>query len=281
MRMIGIYKDKVALITGGGSGIGRCLCLELGREGSRVIVTDIALETAKEVAAEIKAAGGQAWAMWLDVSEVEAVQAVVKEIKQSFQRLDYIFNNAGIALAGEIRDMTYSQWQKMIDVNIWGVIYGSTEAYKLMTEQGYGHIVNIASVSGLVGAPITAAYATTKYAVVGYSTTLRAEAEALGVQVTVVCPAFVDTNMYQNVNVIKADRKRSLSLTPSRKLSPDKAARTILKGVARNKKYVVFPFSGRLVWWLYKMNPGLLEIYYRKMLRDFRLMRADYLKQQG
>jgi short-subunit dehydrogenase len=167
----------------------------------------------------------------------------------------------------------------MIDVNLWGVIYGSMAAYDVMTKQGHGHIVNMGSVSGLVSSPLTAAYTTAKFAVVGFSATLRAEAAAFGVKVNIVCPAFVQTNMHGTSTILNAPREDVLALNPVKKMSPAKAAQIILKGVSRNKKFIVFPFIGRLIWWSYRLNPSVGDLFARRTLKEFRSLRNAYHKQ--
>jgi short-subunit dehydrogenase len=107
-----------------------------------------------------------------------------------------MLNNAGIALGGEVRDMDLEHWRRILDVNLWGVIHGTTAAYQVMVKQGFGHIVNTASLGGLIPEPMATAYATTKHAVVGLSTSLRAEAAELRVKVSVVCPGFVQTRTF-------------------------------------------------------------------------------------
>ncbi len=188
-----IFRDKVAIVTGGASGIGHMLCQELCRLGALVVVADVDSRGAEEVASAILKAGGRARAAFLDVSRVESVRGLVDEILSEHGRLDYMFNNAGIAIVGELRDMSLEHWQRIIDVNLWGVIYGTTAAYSIMARQGSGHIINTASLAGLIGYPASTAYAATKSAVIGLSTSLRAEAAGLGVKVSVVCPGYVQT----------------------------------------------------------------------------------------
>lgn len=160
---------QIAIVTGGASGIGRGLCEEIGRRGGVAIVTDINAEGAESVAAGIRARGGRAEALQLDVTVVDDVRRVVDHVRAQYRRIDYYYNNAGIAMACETRDMTYERWQRIVDINLWGVIYGVQEAYQVMIEQGSGHIVNVASMAGIVGNVTAPAYTTTKFAVVGLS----------------------------------------------------------------------------------------------------------------
>jgi short-subunit dehydrogenase len=154
------------------------------------------------------------------------------------------------------------------------VIYGSTAAYAAMLRQGSGHIVNTASVAGLVGEPGLAPYSVTKSAVVALSTALRAEAESFGVRVSVVCPGFVDTAIYENAIGTHIDKDELLAKLPVKLVSAEDAARTILRGVERNEAIVVFPFYARLAWWLMRINPGILARFHRRTLANLRATRA-------
>ena len=268
------FKDKVAIVTGGASGIGRALCEELGQKGAVVIVADINTKGAQQVASAVATAGGQARGVYLDVSQAEDVQNLVNETASQHGRLDFMFNNAGIVVIGEVRDISLEHWIRHLDVNLSGIIYGATAAYSLMVRQGSGHIVNTASLAGLTGAPTLTPYTTTKYAVVGLSTALRAEGADLGVRVSVVCPGFVQTGML-DAPVLKANRDELLSRLPARAIwDPTKAARVILRGVARNRSIIVFPFYARLLWWLHRLHPAISAFWAGKTIRDFRDLRA-------
>ncbi len=156
-----------------------------------------------------------------------------------------------------------------------GVIYGTTAAYSLMVKQGFGHIVNIASLAGLIGYPTNTPYATTKFAVVGLSTSLRNEGKDLGVNVSVVCPGYVDTGIYNATPILNADREKVLANIPFKMMDVKKAARLILGGVIRNKAIITFPFYAVLLWWFYRLHPAILTPLGRKTVKDFRALRAE------
>jgi len=267
------YQGAVALVTGGASGIGRALCEEMARRGAMVVVTDVDAAGAQAVAGGIAAAGGRASAARLDVCRAEEVERVYGEAAAAHGRLDYVFNNAGLAVVGEVRDLRLEHWQRLLDVNLGGVVHGVHAAYRLMVRQGSGHIVNTASLAGLAGFPTALPYATTKAAVVGLSLSLRAEGEALGVKVSVLCPGFVQSAIFESGTYVGSDKDSAVSLIPVRFVPADVAARTILDGVARNRAVIVFPFYARLMWWIQRLFPGLMERLHRKTVRDFRKRR--------
>jgi len=268
------YQGAVALVTGGASGIGRAVCEEMARRGAMVVVTDIDAAGAQAVADGIVAAGGRASAAGLDVRSAEEVERVYGEAAAAHGRLDYVFNNAGLAVVGEVRDLGLEHWRRLVDVNLNGVIHGVHSAYRLMVRQGSGHIVNTASLAGLIGFPTALPYATTKAAVVGLSLSLRAEGAALGVKVSVLCPGFVQSAIFEAGTYVGSDKESAVSLIPVRFVPADVAARLILDGVAKNRAVIVFPFYARLMGWVQRLFPGLMERLHRKTARDFRRRRT-------
>jgi NAD(P)-dependent dehydrogenase (short-subunit alcohol dehydrogenase family) len=270
---------KVAIVTGGGSGIGAGLCRELARRGVRVVVTDLRGPDARRVAEDIAADGGLAEARTLDVSHEPGVRRLVTETAARYGRLDYMFNNAGIAIGGDTRDLTVEHWRQVLDVDLYGVLYGCLAAYPIMARQGFGHIVNTSSAAAFVPDPGNAPYATAKHALVGLSLSLRLEGEDLGVKVSVVCPGFVQSNVYANAGVVNLpavqaldgrDRERLLG-APARMMPADQAARVIMSGVARNTAVIVFPANIRWVRRLYLVSPRPVE---QSLARKWRQVRA-------
>jgi NAD(P)-dependent dehydrogenase (short-subunit alcohol dehydrogenase family) len=265
---------KVAIITGGASGIGQALCEELARTGTIVVAADINIEGAKQVAAHISGNGGSARAEALDVTDAQAVKLLITRVAAEYGRLDYIFNNAGITVGAEVRDMSLGHFRSILDTNLYGVIYGTFYAYEVMVKQGFGHIVNTASLAGLLPFPTQVPYCATKFGVVGFSKSLRIEAAALGVRISVVCPGFVRTGIFKASPVLKVDKQKIMQKVTVRMVEPDRAAQIILKGVRKNKAVIVFPFGARFFHWLYNLHPAVLVPIHRKMLADFRLLRT-------
>jgi len=269
------FKDKIAIVTGGASGIGKAISKELGSRGAFVIVTDINDVGAHHVAIDICSVGGKATSAVLDVTDVEGVDKFINETAEEYGRLDYIFNNAGMNISGEARDMTFDHWKKIIDLNLWSVIAGSTSAYKIMVRQGFGHIINTASIVGLLHLPTECAYATTKSGIIGLSSVMRAEGAAFNVKVSMICPGMIDTGIFEAATILQMDRNENIDKMTGMMVSADKAACKILNGVARNKAFIIFPFSSKFGWWLYRISPAIYKPINWFMLRGFRELRLN------
>lgn len=256
MSPAGSFRDRVAIVTGGASGIGRAIGAELVRRGAAVVLADIDGEGAAEAAASMQPAGA-ARGKRTDVTDSGAVAELVNETAREHGRLDLLFNNAGIVTFGEVRDMALADWNAMIDVNLRGVVHGVAAAYPLMIRQGSGHIVNTASAAGLGPTPAGTCYAATKHAVVGLSTSLRAEAVRFGVRVSVVCPGFIDTPIKHRAKYLNTDYETALRDFPFRLHTAEALAGAVLRGVSRNKAIIVFTPFARVMWALYRLSPTL------------------------
>lgn len=248
------YKNKVAVITGGASGIGRALGEALLKEGARVVLADINADALKATSAALEEKGS-VHAEVLDVCDREAMRRTLQKVKSQFGQIDYVFNNAGIAVLGLMHEMEPHHWESLIRINIEGVVYGVLEAYEIMREQGHGHIVNTASVAGLVPTPGLTAYGMTKHAVVGLSESLRCEAVRYGVNVSAVCPGLIRTPLVDHLAYLNVDKEKVLSSSMVRFASVEHCAQATLRGVRRNQALIVITAMGFGMWWLYRLVP--------------------------
>lgn len=257
-----IFDGAVAIMTGGASGIGRALSEALGRRGASVVLADRQVTLAQEVAAGIQERGGQASAVELDVTDFAAVDQLVRATAQDQGRLDYMFNNAGIAIGGEVRVCQIEDWDSVLNVNLHGVVNGVQAAYPIMLSQGYGHIVNTASMAGLLPMPAAVSYATTKHAVVGLSKSLRVEAALYGIRVSVLCPGFIRTPILhggkygKNLQPMPPEVQEKF-IRQYRPMDPAVFAEKVLDALARNKALIIVPGWWRLFWWLSRLSPAL------------------------
>jgi NAD(P)-dependent dehydrogenase (short-subunit alcohol dehydrogenase family) len=269
-----LFQNKVAVVTGGASGIGQALCEGLALRGAAVIVADIDSQRAQHVASAIAGHGGRAESAEADVADTKQMNTLVEQTVSRHERLDYFFNNAAIGVVGELRDLVPEHWRRLVDVNLLGVVYGTMAAYNLMVRQGSGHIVNVASLAGLMPSPVLTPYSTSKWAVVGFSTSLRVEAASLGVKVSVACPSLVRTNFPDGTTYVNVSKEEYLKRLPWRlMMEPSHAAQAILRGVARNQAIIVCPWHGRLLWWCQRYFPWLLSPLWRMTVREWRTLR--------
>lgn len=265
------FIDKVAIVTGGASGLGRALGEELARRGSSVILADVNTEGVQEAALSLRNQGHSVHAESVDVTDFDAVKTLVDAVVKDYGRLDYLFNNAGILIFGEARDCSIDDWRSVIDLDLYGVVNGVVAAYPVMVEQGFGHIINMASVEGLVPFPVMGSYVASKYAVVGLSSALRAEGADLGVNVSAVCPGYVRTRIIQDSKMVKISREKILgALMESMGVTPEKCVTRILHGVRQNQATIVISWWAKMLWVLQRISPSLMGRFMTLMIRQLR-----------
>ena len=279
--LIRVFHGGVAIITGGASGIGRGFGEALAAQGCEVVLADLQIDLALEVADGINASGGKATAVEVDVTSHEQVSNLVEETVKRCDRLDYIFNNAGIVVFGEASEFEMRDWDQSIDVNLKGVIHGVNAAYPIMIKQGFGHIINTASIAGLMPWPMEIGYSATKHAVVGLSTSLRAEAAHAGVRVSVLCPGLVRTPIIHGGKYGRWIRnypiEKVTALMESTKPIPlDKFIPVALKQIARNKAIIVIPGFYRVLWRLYRIVPSFGIALSRRLFHGMRKQLAEF-----
>jgi NAD(P)-dependent dehydrogenase (short-subunit alcohol dehydrogenase family) len=249
---------RIAIVTGGGSGIGEALCRAFAGRGDTVVVADVDGAAAERVAGDIAGHAAK-----VDVRDTAAVEALVQDTVATHGRLDVMVNNAGIGIGGDVLELTMAHWDRIIDINLRGVVNGVHAAYPVMARQRSGHIVNTASVAGLVAPAFLTPYAATKHAVVGLSLALRGEAAAHNVGVTVVCPSWTDTPILDSTGPDDLPKPASLPEHGVRETaekmgklySPQALAQDILRGIERNKAMVVTPRQARIMWRLGRLSP--------------------------
>ena len=193
-----IRERPKAVVTGGASGIGRSFCVALGKRRGSVLVADIDEAGARETASLVEAAGGKAAVVRCDTSKQADVQALPGEAESRFGGVDSVVNNAGVAVGGPFESIPIEDWEWLLRINLWGVIYGCYAFLPKFRAQGYGHVINVASVAGLLSAPRMAPYNVSKAGVVALSETLAVELKGDGVGMTVLCPSFTKTNIGKN-----------------------------------------------------------------------------------
>lgn len=269
------WDGSVAFVTGGASGIGKALAEELAARGAEVVVADRQAAMAEEVARGIRGKGGRASACELDVCDAEAFKKAVAGVVARSGHVDYLFNNAGIAVGGEVTTYKTADWDDVIDVNLRGVAYGISAAYPHMVARGRGHIVNTASVAGLLPPPEAVSYTATKHAVVGLSRALRLEAARYGVRVSALCPGVIRTPIltggkFGRMNQPIASEKILAQWEKLRPIEPQELARRALDQVEKNVEVIVVPGWWKAVWMLDRLSLRLSSKLWERMLERTR-----------
>lgn len=192
-------KDKVAIITGGGNGIGKETVLTFSKEGATVIIADYNEQAGNETLEQLKSNGGKGMFIKVDVSDYDSVKKMVEEVIEQFKRIDILINNAGITQDALLKKMTPEAWQKVVDINLTGVFNCTQVVIDKMLEQGQGKIINTSSVSGVYGNVGQTNYAAAKAGVVGMTKSWAKELGPKGINVNAVAPGFIETSLIQTI----------------------------------------------------------------------------------
>ncbi|TDE34073.1 SDR family NAD(P)-dependent oxidoreductase [Actinomadura sp. 6K520] len=276
------FDGALAVVTGAGSGIGRATALALAGRGATVIAADIDLPAAEHTITLAKSVGSGGTAYRVDVSDAAAMESFAAEVKEIHRAPDILVNNAGIAVAGPFLETGLDDWDRILGVNLYGVIHGSRLFGKQMHERVHGlpnkpdkpnfggHIVNVASAAAFAPWRAMPAYCTTKAAVLMLSESLRAELAGSRIGVTAVCPGFVSTGIVDNGTYVDGDEETRTRLQQSAKKAiklrnypPEKVAERIVHAIIKNKAVVPVNFEGHLLHTLSRVSPAAVRLLAR------------------
>jgi len=246
------FRDRVAVVTGGASGIGCALALALAREGARLVLADLDEAGLSQVVEVIKKSGGEAIAVKTDVSALDQVQDLADRAWGSFGAVHILCNNAGVGVWGGLETATYLDWQWVIGVNLWGVVHGLLAFVpRMIAQREPGHIVNTASMAGLIASQGFGVYNTTKYAVVGLSETLAKDLRPYNIGVSVLCPMGVatriresDRNRPEDLRNPGGEAKAEPVELMGRTLTPEEVADRVIGAIRGNQLYIITHSEG-------------------------------------
>ena len=256
-------KSKVVLVTGAGSGIGRAAALAFAAEGSRLVLCDLDQPRLDAVAAEVRAHGEVLLASKVDVASRAEMEAFADAVHSKVAAVDVLVNNAGVGLSGGLLDTTLDDWEWVLSVNLWGVIHGLHFFVPPMVKRGAGgHVVDVASGLGLVGAPGVIGYVTSKFAVVGLSESLRAELLPHRIGVSTICPGVIRTAIFSSARVRGAEAQarhpRILELVARIGTEPKAVAQAMIGAVRHDRGVVPVALEAWVSWWVKRFFPWLL-----------------------
>ncbi|MBN1288125.1 MAG: SDR family NAD(P)-dependent oxidoreductase [Actinobacteria bacterium] len=264
-REIGSGQLRNVVITGGASGIGQALALAFADKGCKVGILDIDMEAAEETLEAIRSRGGSGEALLCDVSKLEDVERAASYFFSSWGAVDILINNAGIGCGGYVGDLPISEWKKVVDTDLWGVIHGCHAFIPGMKSQGGGHVINTASTAGIMPVMGFAPYCASKAGVVAISQVLRMELAPFNIGVTVVCPSPIATNIVKNsMKLISVESIRETDWAVAMiKTAMDKSAVTagdlagkVVKAVEKNRLYVLTNATSRRAWLAVRLGPS-------------------------
>ncbi len=248
---------KYGIVTGAASGLGRAVSIALARRGWHLALADLNDVGSQETLALVRQAGGDGQVEHLDVTKPEDWQALSDKLRPAWPRLDLLVNNAGVGVGGDVGKLPLEDWHWIVNINLYGAIYGChTLVDWLKTNPQGAHIVNIASMAGIVSAPGMAPYNITKAGMISLSETLYGELKPFNVGVTAVCPAFFPTNIIRNGRFQSPEQRKFADRMMSKSTATaEQVADLILRAIDRRQLYVCVPRVARFFWRLKRLMP--------------------------
>lgn len=265
-------KNKVAVITGAGSGIGRALAIALAREGAKPAISDIDQGCLEETAKMIKEKGSQVYSHVLDVSKREDVYAYADRIVEETGGVDLVINNAGVTVIDSGEDLTYEDFEWIMGINFWGMVYGTKAFVPHLKKRKEGHIVNISSIFGVVGFPFQSAYNATKFGIRGFSEAMMMELAGTNIRISTVHPGGIKTDIarkcrFKKMEGVKDAAEIVQKFDRAAATSSDEAANIIIRGIRKNRERILVGKDAKLIDITQRLFP---EMYKKILLTFFR-----------
>jgi len=259
-------RDKVVVVTGAGSGIGRATAHAFAMEKAKLVVADIDEKRLDCVVKEIEDTGARVVGKVVDVSDKSQVEQLAAFTIETYGRVDVVHNNAGVGYGGPLEIFPIEDWEKIVGINFWSVVYGVNYFLPHMIRQKSGHIVNTSSAAGLFGMAALGAYTATKHAVAGLSCVLRAEIRRHNIGVSTICPGIINTNIVRDgkSNLMpdqKLDQDKMAEFYDKHGWPPERVAKAVIKAVKKNKAIVPVGPEAWIMWYMRRMSETLHNFY--------------------
>lgn len=262
------FSGKVAVVTGAGSGIGRALAVQLAKRGCRLSIADVNSEGLEETRALVTAEGSGCSAHIVDVAKREAVEAYAADVFREHGAVHLLVNNAGVTLVDQAERVSYEDFDWIMNINFWGVVYGTKSFLPFLWQADEAHIVNVSSLFGLVAIPLQSAYNASKFAVRGFTEALKMELAGSSISVSCVHPGGIKTSIGKHSRV----REDSISVSKEQLIAdfdkaamttPERAAAIIIRGIEKKRRRILIGLDARLVDWVGRLFPGSYERIFR------------------
>lgn len=252
---------KLAVVTGAASGIGRGTAIELAKRGARLAISDLDRAGLAETAKRIEAIGGKVSTYLLDVADRDAVYAFAQEIESAHGGADIVINNAGVAQIARVDELSYEDFEWVMNIDFWGMVYGTKAFLPQIRKKGEGHIVNVSSIFGIISVPSQAAYNSAKFAIRGFTEALRHEMKGTRINVSCVHPGGIKTNIVRNARFPQSTQatvreEAASGFDKLARTTPEKAGETIVNGIAKDKGRILIGVDAKIIDLLQRILPS-------------------------
>jgi len=269
------FPKKRAFITGAASGLGLAICERLARQGWKLLIADINAERLVQAESTLKELGAETLSMVIDVTVYESLEKAANTIQEAWGGVDLVFNNAGIATAGAIDELTLEDWERTINIDLWSVIYGCKVFTPMLKQQGGGYIINTASSAGTMAPPEMAAYNVAKAGVVSLSETLKIELCRDNIGVTVICPTVFVTSLGESIGTDRAMEKSLRKQLEISKVTPEHIVDDLITAIERDRLYVMTQSDAKWGWRFKRFFPEFYASFIGYFYRNRKWIFSD------
>jgi NAD(P)-dependent dehydrogenase (short-subunit alcohol dehydrogenase family) len=269
------FPQKRAFVTGAASGLGLAISKRLAQRGWRLLIADINEERLREASTTLRGLGGEVESLQLNVTDVAALEGAAALLQEKWRGVDMVFNNAGIATAGAIDELTLDDWQRTIDIDLWSVIHGCRIFVPILKSQGNGYIVNTASSAGTLAGPEMAAYNVAKAGVVSLSETLKTELDKDNIGVSVICPTVFVTSLGETMTGHRRMEDNLIRQLKRSKVTADDIVDDMMRSIEKNRLYVITQPDARWGWRTKRFFPELYTRLISYLYRNRKWLYAE------